>query len=213
MGGIVSNLWKKDKNKNEQQEKEQEKEEEEKKKKNESIKEIGDEKKEDDIISVKQENNLMKNNLPLLEEKVSLLNEEIKLPNKPPDLIFLLDLYCDKTIIQNQIRTQLITTTTTNEYSPEFQNIYLENSNNNNNNSNNRENSKNNKPIKFPKFIYNPSIHLKQLKHQWMKPFTTYIQNQQSSFLYVDAHFRQISTLKVSLFLILSTFPATLSVC
>jgi hypothetical protein len=115
-------------------------------------------------------------------------------PEKPLDLIHDLDLFPSPTLICQQIRSHLNHLQTLSE---EVKNAFL---------SHPSQSFTSKRRVPTEKILFESSVHLKELKHQWLRPFETHFKNLKKPILCLDLHFRQITSFQASP-------PSPFSVC
>lgn len=111
--------------------------------------------------------------------------EKVVEPDKPIDQVYYLDLYPPPSIILKQIQYHL---QQSKSVSKEVQKIFL---------SHPEKSFASKKKLKIEKLIFQPAIHLKQLKHKWLRPFTVNLSSLKNPIVCLDLHFRQLTSFKV----------------
>lgn len=115
--------------------------------------------------------------------------ENIVEPEKPPDLIFELDLYPEPPIILKQIRSHLQESDSVSE---EVQKIFL---------THPEKSFASKTKLKTQKSIFQPDVHLKELTNKWLLPFRIHLSSFPIPIVFLDVHFRQLTSFKVLVFL------------
>jgi hypothetical protein len=113
-------------------------------------------------------------------------NSKPKEPEKPLDLIYSLDLYSNPTTIMNQIREHFHQLKNLSE---EMRVTFL---------SQPEKSYVSKKKIKIKKLIFQPAVHLKELKHKWLRHFETHLSSfPASEVICLDLNFHQLTSFKV----------------
>jgi hypothetical protein len=115
-----------------------------------------------------------------------VLDQKPKEPEKPLDLIYSLDLYSNPSTITNQIREHF---DNLKNLSEEMKATFL---------SQPEKSYASKKKIKIKKLLFQPAVHLKELKHKWLRHFEIHLNSfPDFKVICLDLHFHQLTSFKV----------------